>query len=63
MIKYNPREWFGLIFRFHKSDTFRKMFWVLILYAIITGVVVYAELHIRQLEIFSKTIQILFEKI
>ena len=23
MIQYNPREWFGLIFRFHKSDTFR----------------------------------------
>lgn len=23
MVQYNPKEWFGLIFRFHKSDTFR----------------------------------------
>lgn len=58
MIKYNPKEWFGLIFRFHKSDTFRKMFWVLITYSILTGVLVYAELHIQELKLFSKAIQI-----
>ncbi len=58
MIQYNPREWFGLIFRFHKSDTFRKMLWVLICYAIYTGVLVFAELHIKELQIFSKAIQI-----
>ncbi len=26
MVQYNPKEWFGLIFRFHKSDTFRILF-------------------------------------
>lgn len=26
MIRYNPKDWFSLIFRFHKSDTFRILF-------------------------------------
>ena len=26
MISYNPKEWFTFIFRFHKADTFRKLF-------------------------------------
>jgi putative membrane protein len=25
MIAYNPKSWWGLIFRFHKSDTFRRL--------------------------------------
>lgn len=25
MIKYNPKDWFTFIFRFHKGDTFRKL--------------------------------------
>jgi ion channel-forming bestrophin family protein len=25
MIQYNPKEWFSLIFRFHKADTFRQL--------------------------------------
>jgi putative membrane protein len=58
MIAYNPREWFGLIFRFHKSDTFRQMFWVLFFFSIATVGLVYAELHFKQLHIFSNTIQI-----
>lgn len=58
MIAYNPREWFGLIFRFHKSDTFRQMFWVLVAFALATVGLVYAELHFKQLHIFSNTIQI-----
>ncbi|MEQ8909842.1 MAG: bestrophin family ion channel [Vicingaceae bacterium] len=58
MIAYNPREWFGLIFRFHKSDTFRQMFWVLFFFAIATVGLVYLELHLKQLHIFSNTIQI-----
>ncbi|MAY82748.1 MAG: hypothetical protein CMP59_01305 [Flavobacteriales bacterium] len=58
MIKYNPREWFGLIFQFHKSDTLRKMFGVLILFAICSGGIVYAELHYQSLFVFSNSIQI-----
>ncbi|NDE33732.1 MAG: hypothetical protein EB012_02610, partial [Gammaproteobacteria bacterium] len=25
MISYNPKSWWGLIFKFHKSDTFRRL--------------------------------------
>jgi ion channel-forming bestrophin family protein len=58
MVKYNPKDWFGLIFQFHKSDTFRQMFWVLLLFAGYTGVIVYLELHfLNKLEVKS-TIQI-----
>lgn len=58
MIIYNPRQWFGLIFRFHKSDTFRQMFWVLICYAVWTGLLVYAELNIEQLLMFTNAFSI-----
>ncbi|CAM3807239.1 bestrophin family protein [Mucilaginibacter galii] len=36
MINYNPKEWFTFLFRFHKSDTLRELFPLLI------GVGVYA---------------------
>lgn len=26
MINYNPKSWWGLIFQFHRSDTFRRLF-------------------------------------
>ena len=26
MISYNPKDWFTFIFRFHKADTFRQLF-------------------------------------
>lgn len=58
MIQYNPKEWFGLIFKFHKSDTFSQMFWVLLSYAIFSGIVVYLELKYESLYVFSNTIQI-----
>jgi putative membrane protein len=45
MIKYNPKEWFGLIFEFHKSDTLRKLIYVLLIYAGFTAAVVYIELN------------------
>ncbi len=58
MIQYNPREWFGLIFKFHKSDTFRQMLWVLILFASFCGIVVFLELRYEEVYAFSNTIQI-----
>lgn len=58
MIQYNPREWFGLIFKFHKSDTFRQMLWVLILFASFCGIVVFLELRYENMYVFSNTIQI-----
>jgi len=50
MIKYNPKDWFGLIFEFHKSDTLRKLIYVIIIYALFTAVVVYLELNFLHFE-------------
>jgi len=55
MIKYNPKNWFGLIFKFHKSDTFRKMFWVLLAVAAYTWLVVFVELRYREWFSFKST--------
>ena len=50
MIKYNPKEWFGLIFEFHKSDTLRKLIYILLIYAGFTATVVYLELNYLKFE-------------
>ena len=55
MIKYNPKDWFGLIFQFHKSDTFRKMGWVLILFAVYTLIIVAIELRFKEELQFKST--------
>ena len=49
MIKYNPKDWFSLIFEFHKSDTLRKMAYVLVLYGLYSLAIVYVELHYTEL--------------
>ncbi len=58
MIKYNPKDWFGLIFQFHKSDTFRKMGWVLLSFAIYSSIIVYLELYFKETLQFKSTIQV-----
>ena len=50
MIAYNPKSWFTFIFRFHKADTLRKLFPTIIGIAIYSGIVVYLEREIIQLE-------------
>jgi len=50
MIQYNTKDWFGLIFKFHKSDTFRVLFWVMLSIGIYTGVVVWAEISLLGIE-------------
>ena len=55
MIKYNPKNWFGLIFEFHKSDTLRKLIYVILVYAVYAGAIVYLELHYTN---FKSTIAI-----
>jgi putative membrane protein len=47
MINYHPKNWFKLIFEFHKSDTFRSLLWVLILIAVYAFAVVYIEINYR----------------
>ncbi len=55
MITYNPKSWFGLIFQFHRSDTFRKMFWVLLAFTLLTYFIVYLELHYSEWFGFKST--------
>ncbi len=50
MVNYNPKEWFGLIFEFHKSDTMRKLLYVLLIYGLFTSLIVYLELHYTNFE-------------
>jgi putative membrane protein len=43
MISYNTKDWFTFIFRFHKADTFRTLFPIMIAIGIYAGVVGYME--------------------
>ena len=45
MISYNPKQWLRFIFNFHKADTVRKMFPLLIGIAIYSWVVAYLEIE------------------
>jgi putative membrane protein len=45
MISYNPKIWFTYIFRIHKSDTFRKLFPLLIFIALYSGLIAYLEIE------------------
>jgi putative membrane protein len=58
MILYNPRAWFGLIFEFHRSDTFRKMLWVLLAYAVYVTGLTWVELQYREYFEFIDTVTV-----
>lgn len=45
MINYNPKEWFTFIFRFHKADTFRKLFPLMIAVSLYGFILAYLELE------------------
>lgn len=45
MIQYNPKEWITFIFRFHKSDTFRKLLPMMVFIGIYSGIIAYLELE------------------
>lgn len=45
MITYNPKDWFRLIFQFHKSDTFRILLPTMALLGALTAGLAYVELH------------------
>ena len=49
MISYNPRDWFTYITRFHKADTFRQLFPLIIGISLYTGVVAWLEIYYWQL--------------
>lgn len=45
MVQYNPKDWITFIFRFHKSDTFRKLIPLMLFIGAYTGGVGYLELE------------------
>ena len=45
MISYNPKDWLTFIFRFHKADTFRQLFPLILLIGFYSAAVAYLELE------------------
>lgn len=45
MIQYNPKDWFTFIFRFHKADTIRKLFPMILGMTLYTTLVVFSEIY------------------
>jgi ion channel-forming bestrophin family protein len=56
MVTYNPREWFRLIFQFHKSDTFRILFPTMLLLGAFTVLACYIEKRYFRLQVPTLTI-------
>ncbi|MFN3754154.1 bestrophin family protein [Flavobacterium sp.] len=45
MVKYDPKDWITFIFRFHKSDTFRQLFPMMIFIGLYSGGICYLEVE------------------
>jgi putative membrane protein len=45
MLEYNPKDWITFIFKFHKSDTIRQLFPMLVLIALYAAGVAYLEIE------------------
>ncbi len=45
MISYNPKDWITFIFRFHKADTFRQLFPLMLLIGCYSAAIAYLELE------------------
>ena len=53
MTHYNPKDWLTFIFRFQKSDTFRKLIPMMILIAFYSGAIAYLEIEYWKLSDMS----------
>ena len=51
MVSYNPKDWFKLIFQFHKSDTIRMLMPTMLILGIMTWAYVRLELHYPFLQV------------
>lgn len=49
MLTYNPKNWFTFIFRFHRSDTVRALFPLMLAIAVYAGILAYLELEFFKL--------------
>jgi putative membrane protein len=56
MVVYNPKDWFGLIFKFHKQETFRTLIWVILSIALFSTIVAYIEIEVYKLKYASTTL-------
>ena len=56
MVIYNPKDWFKLIFQFHKSDTFRILVPTMIATGLYSFVIAYIEIEIWDLKYKSTTL-------
>jgi len=45
MVQYNPKDWFTFIFRFHKSDTFRQLFPMMVAIGLYSYAIGYLEIE------------------
>jgi ion channel-forming bestrophin family protein len=45
MIQYNPKDWLSFIFRFHKSDTFIKLWPMILLICFYSGIIAFFEIN------------------
>ena len=46
MIQYDPKSWWGLIFKFHKSDTFRRLLPAMVTVALYTAGIAYVDVEL-----------------
>ncbi|RYY71209.1 MAG: hypothetical protein EOO13_03950 [Chitinophagaceae bacterium] len=49
MVSYNPKDWFSYTFKFHRGDTFRKLWPMLVGMGLYSGVIGYLELEVWKL--------------
>lgn len=65
MVRYNPKAWFNIIFQFHKADTFRKLFPMILAIGVYSGLIAYLEIsvwklgeksHVRNLSLIHTTL-------
>jgi ion channel-forming bestrophin family protein len=44
MIAYNPKDWFTFVFKIHKADTIRRLFFMIVCIAAYTAIIAWLEL-------------------
>jgi putative membrane protein len=57
---YNPKEWFAILFQFHKSDTLRKLSVLIVIMCVYTALIAYVELNYMNLS-DKKYVQNIFQ--
>lgn len=51
MIAYNPKDWFGYLFKFHKADTLRKLLPLMLAISVYTAIIAFLELEYWKLAV------------